>query len=157
MIVQRKELKDLFKHYDVSFEDTNVSSIVRNSNVRITVYSYREFQQTSILVTCTSDANNCNERKLSIMLRSPFDMPNTYTDLYAVLNMFKDLFFDNSFKEDFYGKFSKEYIPMLKLMLNSLAKTVFKERILEYCVCLSEGYKVEDTFINLEEYIYDER
>lgn len=157
MIVQREELKNYFSHFDVTFEDTNVSSIVRSSNVQVTAYSYRAFQQTLILVTCTSDVNNCNMRKLSIMLWSPFDMPNTYTNVYEVLNMFKPLFDDNSFKEDFYGKFSEEHIPMLKRMLNSLAKTVFAGRILEYCVCLSEGYKVEDTFINLEEYIYGDK
>lgn len=157
MIVQREELKKYFSHFDVTFEDTNVSTIVRSSNIQLTAYSYRAFQETCILITCTADANNWNMRKLSIMLWSPFDMPNTYTNVYEVLDKFKQIFCDNSFKEDFYGKFCDEHIPHIKLILKSLANTVFNGRILEYCVCLSEGYKVEDTFINLEEYIYDER
>lgn len=158
MIVQNENLKKEFKLLDMDKEIDNRSTIVRKSNVKISAYLHQRFcfSETYILITCCSDAGNCNERKLSIILKSLNNYPWSYIELGFVIALFKQLFSNDDFKDDFYGEFSKQQFPRLISILKVLDKDYF-EKDLEYCVYLSEGYKVEDTFINLEEYIYDER
>jgi hypothetical protein len=154
MILQNKELKKEFKCLDIASEVANRSTIVRKSNVRVCSYLYQHCFKSYILITCTSDAGNCNERKLSIMLSSEYEFLWSHSDLNFVMELFLSLFSDKNFKEDFYGKFSNQQFPRLVEILKWLDKESYFKKDLEYYVYLSEGYKVEDTFINLEDYIY---